>query len=186
MVDVEELKRKLKESKGEAPAKARVVNHGATLSVLISIVILLAAIMAVAMFITPEESTGKPRACFKHDVCIDLILAITAEEQEIGLSNYTSLPEDKGLLFIFKQPDVQGIWMKGMDFPIDIFWISSKGKIQDIEKDAQPCNPPQTQCEIFEPRVNAKYVLETNSGFASDTNLFDGERVTFENLPKVR
>jgi uncharacterized membrane protein (UPF0127 family) len=183
-IDVEALKRKMAGQEEEQPLKQKMVNYGAIIKVLFAVIVILAIVMGIAMFQAPKKISGTPRACFKHDVCIDLIVVTTEEEQNIGLSNYTSLPPNTGMLFIFKTPDVQRMWMKDMNFPIDIFWIGNKGKIQHIEKKALPCVPPMTICEIFEPPVLSKYVLETREGFAIESNLYNGERVTFESIPK--
>ena len=71
-----------------------------------------------------------------------------------------------------------------MKFPIDIFWLSAKGKVLSIEKKALPCTPDMPSCEIFEPQVLAKYVLETNAGFAIENNIYDGEKVDLQNIPE--
>lgn len=154
------------------------------IQIVLTVVVIMVVIAAYVVFNAPKRTDGPPRACFKHDVCIDLIVVTTPEAQEIGLSNYSSLPEDTGMLFIFPRAEIQRMWMKDMDFPIDLFWIGDNNRILNIEKKAMPCVPPMTTCEIFEPNVNTKYVLETREGFAIDSNLFDNDLVSFENLPK--
>jgi len=184
-MDQEELQRRLHpESEREKRQKAFWQKYGLGIQIgsVVIIILLLMLIWAVSRTPTKEEAAQLPTACFKHDVCIELIVLTTPEEQEIGLSNYTELPEGKGMLFIFDEPGQQSMWMKDMDFPIDMFWLSEKGKILHIEKKALPCVPPQ--CDILEPMVRAKYVLETDAGFAHDTNLFDGDKVTFTNIPR--
>ena len=111
---------------------------------------------------------------------MDLEIVRTQEAQNIGLSNHTTLAAGKAMLFIFEEPDVQGIWMKDMDFPIDIFWLDHKGRILHIVKNAPPCQPPL--CEIYEPQYLVSYVLETNAGYANEMNLFDGKKFKLSNL----
>jgi uncharacterized membrane protein (UPF0127 family) len=184
-MDAEELRKKLHpEEEKEKTFKEKVHKYSIAIQIGIAIVVVISILTALAMIQAPKHIQGDPQACFKHDVCIDLIIVTTPEELEIGLSNYSELPENTGMLFIFEKPDIQRMWMKDMDFPIDMFWISSKNRILHIEKKAVPCTPDMSMCEIFEPNVEAKYVLETNEGFARATNLFDNDRVEFRNLPK--
>src|SRR6185436_8820153 len=42
------------------------------------------------------------------------------EDRAMGLMFRPSLPSDRGMLFVFEQPDFHGIWMKNCKFPIDI------------------------------------------------------------------
>ena len=182
-MQAEELRKKLHPEESEQRTfKAKFHKYSLAIQIILGIVVIIALLSAFAVFQAPKEIEGSPQACFKHDVCIDLIFARTAEELEIGLSNHSSLPEGTGMLFVFDKPDIQRMWMKNMQFNIDMIWISDKNRIVHIEKKAIPCVPPM--CDIFEPTLPAKYVLETNTGFASSANLFDGDRVEFKNMPK--
>ncbi|NQU79212.1 DUF192 domain-containing protein [Candidatus Woesearchaeota archaeon] len=154
--------------------------HNSVILKLGAVIILIIVIIAIFSIMQPQADDNNPAACFKHDRCLDVVIAKTYNEQEIGLSNYTMLAENQSMLFIFEQPGKKAIWMKDMDFAIDIMWLDAKGRILHIVKDARPCMPPQ--CDVYEPGVQAKYVLETNSGFAIDTNLFDGDRVELRNI----
>ncbi|MBN1544216.1 DUF192 domain-containing protein [Candidatus Woesearchaeota archaeon] len=184
-MDADELRKKLHADPGQETAnEQRRKKNSLVIQIVVTVVIMLFVFGAYVISHTPSRTDGPPRACFKHDVCIDLIVVTTPEAQEIGLSNYSALPEDTGMLFIFQREEIQRMWMKDMSFPIDIFWISDKGRILNIEKKALPCIPPMTTCEIFEPNVNAKYVLETREGFAIESNLFDNDVVEFYNLPR--
>ncbi len=162
------------------PDKIR--NYSSMLKVAVVAIAAIFILSAVAMCSTPETVEGPAQACFKHEQCINLLFAKTSIQHELGLSGHESLDKDTGLLFVFNKPGVQRMWMKDMNFPIDIFWIGAKGKILEIVKNARPCN--SEACEIFEPGVNAKYVLETNSGFAIEKNLYEGETVELLNLPR--
>ncbi len=102
-------------------------------------------------------------------------LAITARARMVGLSGRESLDEDRGLLFIFDQPGIYSFWMKDMNFPIDIIWISSDLKIVYIKPDASPLYYPET----YKPEADAQYVLEVVAGFSEKNNLKIGDSVEF-------
>jgi uncharacterized membrane protein (UPF0127 family) len=183
-MDVQQLRDKLHpEREKELTLKDKVRKHGVAIQVAFFTFLFIVIFVSCSILQTPKKTEGTPQACFKHDVCIDLIVVTTPEAQEIGLSNYTSLPQGIGMLFIFPKEDIQRMWMNDMKFNIDLMWIDKNRKIVHIEKNAYPCVPPQ--CEIFEPTTIAKYVLETNTGFALDTNLFDNDNVEFKNLPSI-
>jgi uncharacterized membrane protein (UPF0127 family) len=93
---------------------------------------------------------------------------------EKGLSGKDSLSDNEGMLFIFKKPDIYGIWMKDMKFPIDIIWIDSNMQIVSIEKSVSPDTYPQ----IFKPTTAALYVLEISAGQSNFLNLKIGDKVS--------
>ncbi|MFH1063896.1 MAG: DUF192 domain-containing protein [Candidatus Woesearchaeota archaeon] len=168
--DVEEFHRKRKNK----------LHYGTLVRVGIGVVALLAVLIIFANTQAPDTFVEGPQVCFKGNVCQKLMIVKTDEAMRIGLSNYTLLPQDTVMLFIFKKAEVHSIWMKDMDFSIDILWIGKNQRIQHIEKYAVPCHVEL--CEIFSPEVNAKYVLETNAGFADKWNLYNTDSVEFRNI----
>ena len=106
---------------------------------------------------------------------IKVDLALTPAEQEKGLSGKNLLVEDTGMLFVFANSDKYPFWMKDMNFPIDIIWISQDQKVVYIKKNALPELYPET----YAPTENAKYVLEITAGFADKYNLKTGDSVLF-------
>jgi len=108
----------------------------------------------------------------------DILLTVvnTNEEKNLGLSNRESLASDNAMLFVFKDPDRYGIWMKDMKFPIDIFWLDEKKKIISIESDISPNTYPK----VFYPSTESSYVLEANRNFAKENNLSVGKVLNFD------
>lgn len=102
-------------------------------------------------------------------------LALTDSERAQGLSGRLGLAENEGMLFIFAYPGRYNFWMKDMNFPIDIIWISKDKKIIYIKKDARPELYP----EMYGPEDEAKYILEVVSGFSEKNNLQVGGGVEF-------
>ncbi len=105
-------------------------------------------------------------------------LALTEAEQEQGLSGRPSLLPNTGMLFVFPSPLKPLFWMKDMNFPIDMIWITEDMKVDYIENDATPESYPAT----FGPGVNdgnAEYVLEVPNGFAAQNNLKVGDSIQF-------
>jgi uncharacterized membrane protein (UPF0127 family) len=108
-----------------------------------------------------------------QDIKVDL--ALTPAEHEQGLSGRQNLKENAGMLFIFSRSGKYPFWMKDMNFPIDMIWLSEDLRIVYIKKNAAPESYP----ESFGPDTNAKYVLEVVSGFSDKNNLKTGDSVSF-------
>ena len=87
---------------------------------------------------------------------LQVAVAQTVEQRVAGLSHWSSLAEGYGMLFIFDIDGTHGIWMKDMQFPIDIVWISAAMKVVHIERSVSPDTYPQT----FLPPIPARYILE--------------------------
>jgi uncharacterized membrane protein (UPF0127 family) len=98
--------------------------------------------------------------------------ATTVAAQEHGLSDRASLAADAGLLFIFPQPDYIGIWMKDMNFPIDVIWLDSTMKVIYIV----PNMTPESYPKVYTPTSPAAYVLEVNAGVAARENIKIGDQ----------
>ena len=96
----------------------------------------------------------------------------TPETREKGLSGLENLPQNHGLLFVFPENERYGIWMKDMLFSIDILWLNENMRVVHLKENVSPDTFP----EIFYPPTNARYVLETNTGFAARHGITEGTR----------
>lgn len=108
-----------------------------------------------------------------RDVGIDVVVADTAEEREKGLSGKERLGSKEGLLMIFDDADYHSIWMKDMNFPIDIIWIDENFKIVDLTQAISP----ETYPSIFEPREPARMALEVSARFVATYRIQIGDTV---------
>ena len=102
-------------------------------------------------------------------------IATTDYQRKKGLSNRDKLAKEEGMIFIFEEEKFHSIWMKDMNFPIDIIWIDSEKEIVDIKKNASPDTYP----ESFRPNEPAKYVLEVKAGYIKSNNLQIGDTLNF-------
>ena len=101
-----------------------------------------------------------------NDISIQVEVSDTQNERTKGLSGKENLGNREGMLFVFDNEDLHGIWMKDMNFPIDILWINEDYEIVDIKENAKPESFP----EIFYPKTKSLYVLEVNMGFLEKNN----------------
>lgn len=106
-------------------------------------------------------------------------IASTSLEQTRGLSFRPSLAPNAGMLFIFSAGSVQTFWMKDMNFPLDMIWIS--GNIVDGFAQNVPAPGPGTQLwelPIYASPPNTDKVLEVNAGTVAKYNIKMGDTVT--------
>jgi uncharacterized membrane protein (UPF0127 family) len=106
---------------------------------------------------------------------------IKDEDRALGLMFRPSLPEDRGMLFLFEDVDFHGIWMKNCKFPIDILWLDADKKVVHVQEKAPPCL--KEPCPVYSPLRRASYVVELNAGQARREKAVVGEAVSFA-LPR--
>lgn len=99
----------------------------------------------------------------------------TEAELQKGLSGTESLAVDRAVVFVFPHDARWGIWMKDMNYPIDILWLDGREKIVHLVADAQPSSYPKT---TFTPPKKARYVIELPSGTIKATGVTKGTIVS--------
>lgn len=107
---------------------------------------------------------------------IKLEVADTPEKREIGLSAKRSLPEDRGMLFIFEEPSIYTFWMKDMDFPIDIIFLRNNRIVTIHESVPAPKDDVQ-DLKLYPPSEAADRVIELNAGKAKEYGLKMGQEL---------
>jgi uncharacterized protein len=95
------------------------------------------------------------------------------EDRQRGLSGIQKIQDKEGMLFIFDTVDYHGIWMKDMNFPIDIIWLDEFFVIVNFEKNVSPKTFPK----VFKPDMKSKYVLELRAGSIDKYFIFHNEQV---------
>jgi uncharacterized membrane protein (UPF0127 family) len=120
-----------------------------------------------------ENSFYDSRVIIVGDTAIRVKVLDTLEERQKGLSNTESLEPDHGMLFIFDKEDDHGIWMKDMNYPIDIIWLDRFGKIVYFEKNISPDTFP----DVFKSGKQTAYVIEVNAGFIDKNNIKLGDSI---------
>lgn len=121
----------------------------------------------------PEESFSLDGATFTVEVASTMI------EQARGLSFRPSLGADNGMLFLFGTGSVQTFWMKDMNFPLDMIWISGNTVAGFSQNVPAPAPGAQLwQLPIYSSPANTDKVLEVNAGTVAEYNIKVGDTVT--------
>ncbi len=106
---------------------------------------------------------------------VSIIVRVVASDQARiqGLSGTESLAQQEGLFFVFPTSDTHGIWMKDMNYAIDIIWLDDEFRVVHIAPDVAP----ETYPDVFRPEEPARYVLEVVAGVAARAELAVGDVV---------
>jgi uncharacterized membrane protein (UPF0127 family) len=101
-------------------------------------------------------------------------VADTLAERITGLSDTPFLPEDVVKLFVFGTYGSHEIWMKDMNYSLDIIWADKEGVIVHVEENIAP----ETFPTAFGSPVPAWYVIEAVSGFVTTHGIEIGDQVS--------
>jgi len=98
-----------------------------------------------------------------------------------GLMHRRMLPESRGMLFVFREQALHGMWMMNTYVPLSVAFLDEQGIIINIE-DMEPHT--RTTHSAIRP---AKYALEVNRGWFAKRDIKPGMRVEgIERAPPAR
>jgi len=83
-----------------------------------------------------------------------------------------SLPEDRGMLFIFEQPKQASFWMRNTKIPLSIAYIDSAGKILEIKS-----MNPLDETVVLSNSDQIAYALEVNQGWFARHGIAIGAKI---------
>lgn len=105
-------------------------------------------------------------------------VACTEEDRIKGLQGRESLDKDKGMLFVFDEPDTIDFWMKDTKIPLDIIFINEDMEVISVYQ-GEPEN------ENIAEEDDVQFVLEVNQG----SGIKEGDELDIEEdeeLPKMK
>ena len=103
---------------------------------------------------------------------IDLEIADTEYERQLGLMNRNTMEETQGMLFIFQSERMQSFWMRNTLIPLDILFINKNNEIVTIHK-----NTKVLSAQSYPSTEPAIYVLEVKGGFTDRQNIIKGDKI---------
>ncbi len=134
-------------------------------------------------FVLPAVASAEPedwREYYPKTVPINIAgidvlasVADTVPDRIKGLSDTPYLPDGLVKLFAFNIAGNHSIWMKDMNYPLDVMWLAEDGEIVYIEENLSPDSYPQS----FASPVSAWYVIEANAGFVASSSIAVGDQV---------
>lgn len=132
-----------------------------------------------------EDLAAFPRAKLeigvtrKAPLSFDVWLADTPSRQAQGLMFVRSLPELRGMLFVYQSPKTITMWMKNTYIPLDMVFIDDRGRILNIVEKTTPHS-----LATISSGKPALAILEIGGGEARRLGLKPGQPVSHPALPK--
>jgi len=102
---------------------------------------------------------------------IDVQLATTPEQREIGLMFRSQMPAGEGMLFVFSAPAEQCFWMKNTQLPLTAAFVADDGTIVNLA-DMKP-QTTDSHCS----KKPVRYVLEMNQGWFTKKGIKAGAKL---------
>lgn len=102
---------------------------------------------------------------------LDVQLALTPEQRQIGLMWRKEMPQHEGMLFVFEQPARQCFWMRNTLLPLTAAFVDDDGTIVNLA-DMKPQND-DSHCSA----KPVRFVLEMNQGWFAKRNIQAGYKL---------
>ena len=90
---------------------------------------------------------------------LSLEIADNEQKRSYGLMNRKDMKPNTGMLFIWKNRQIQNFWMKNTHFNLDLFFLNNQGEIIQIYKDAKAFDETNIKSQN-----EVKFVVELKSG----------------------
>lgn len=119
-----------------------------------------------------KQSGGDP-------IRFDIELAITPQQQMLGMMNRTEMDDNEGMLFVFPDVKMRSFWMKNTLIPLDIIFLDGTGVIKHIHPMATPKDLTPIP-SIYPARV----ALEIKGGTAKTLDLKVGDQMIYSKSVK--
>lgn len=112
---------------------------------------------------------------------IEAEVAHTPQTRQIGLMHRTSLPQQRGMVFVFERDATHCMWMKNTPLPLSVAFVDAQGRVINIA-DMQP-HTEDNHCAA----APARFALEMNLGWFAARGINPGDTLRgFDRLPPPR
>lgn len=106
-------------------------------------------------------------------------LACSQFAKERGLSPFTSLPENCGMLFVYDKMGYYPFWMAGCQMPLDIIWLDAQRRVVEFALQCPPAAAENKEAPLYGGNLRSMYVLEIGAGVARKHGVELGKVVGF-------
>jgi hypothetical protein len=103
---------------------------------------------------------------------INVQVASTPRQREIGLMHRADMPLGEGMIFVFENPSALCFWMKNTLIPLTAAFIADDGSIINLA-DMKPMTT-DSHCA----KKPARYVLEMNQGWFAKRGIHEGQKIS--------
>jgi len=121
---------------------------------------------------TPAQETLPQVTLRIAGVKVKAEVADETDERTIGLMGRTDLKDGEGMLFVFREPQRLGFWMRDTLIPLSIAYLNGAGVIREIH-DLKPLDETSAE-STFSDLV---YALEVPQGWFGRNKILPGDKV---------
>ncbi|MDR3112724.1 MAG: DUF192 domain-containing protein [Elusimicrobiota bacterium] len=107
---------------------------------------------------------------------LTLVTAKTPKAHESGLSGFKKIPQD-GMIFFFDDIKPRVFWMKDMNFPLDMVWITGDEIIGITENIPTQKVDDDSELKLYPSPQKVDIVIELNAGRAKKLKLKTGGKL---------
>jgi hypothetical protein len=104
-------------------------------------------------------------------------VAETGNARQRGLMLRKSMPENRGMIFVFEDRRNHEFWMHKTCLPLDMMFIDKDGFITGIEE-----NVPTMNDRTYSSGCPSTYVLEVNAGWSRKHGVTPGQKAKFDGV----
>jgi uncharacterized membrane protein (UPF0127 family) len=106
-------------------------------------------------------------------------------ERMKGLQNREDLPEDRGMVFVYGEPQHVTFIMPNMHFPLDMVFIAGNGTVINVaEADVEDPDTPYNDLVRYQSEGEVKWVVEINQGLCAANGIGPGTHVTINDADR--
>lgn len=105
-------------------------------------------------------------------VTIDIEIAETEYERQLGLMKRKEIQEKQGMLFKFPDETLRSFWMRNTFISLDMIFINSQREIVTIQKNTTPLSD-----QSYPSTEPAVYVVEVKAGFTDKYGIHEGDKI---------
>lgn len=137
------------------------------------------AMLALAVTTARAQMPEIPLTIAGHKLTVEV--ANTDSTRSQGLMHRRIMPENRGMLFVFRETALHAMWMMNTYIPLSVAFLDERGVIINIED-----MKPHTQ-DTHPAAKPAKYALEMNQGWFAKRGIKPGARIEgLEHAPPAR
>jgi len=105
---------------------------------------------------------------------IDVEVADTEYDTQLGLMFRKAMKETESMLFIFPNEELRSFWMRNTFISLDMIFVNADKKIVTIHKDTRTLSD-----QSYPSTAPAQYVVEVVGGFTDKYGIKEGDSISF-------
>ena len=132
-------------------------------------------LLCVFLFLSTAE--GKfYKINFNNEKTLNVEVALTNRERARGLMDRKYLPENHGMLFVFKEPQVLVFWTKRTYIALDIGFFDKNRVLREIHSmEPQNMVEKNPKINVYKSSCLCQYAIEVNRGWFKKNKIKIGD-----------